>query len=325
MEQNGSGEDNSVAALLHDWKEDNLDIESLLSNRQDSQNANQSPYQADHRVPTFHGNAGNNPHSSSGANNANTNNTNTGMDNGRTRPNALDLTRTIKYEPLSCQQQVNNATPVSPRHSPYHNAEVSTPYSYGNTSPSTSNSRQTTPTSPYTRALHSPVSPHQVSPMSPHRVVLPPQAVSPHHQQNSCSRASSISPVPPYCSAVFGRYANDALSDESSSFSPYGGSDYGFKRQHSPIDKNSDLYRAKRERNNIAVRRSREKKKQREAENEVRVQELTDENNKLQSRLDVVLKEMKLLKSLYKNIGVALPAEAQQKIERELAKINASS
>lgn len=94
------------------------------------------------------------------------------------------------------------------------------------------------------------------------------------------------------------------------------------KRNASLLEKNTDIYRAKRERNNIAVRRSREKKKQREQENEQRVSKLAEENNDLQNRLDVVLKEMNLLKSLYKNIGIALPLEARHKIESEIAKMH---
>lgn len=288
MEQQVGGEAGSVNSLLNDWKEDQFDIESLLAanNRQDVSVSQSGNYQPDHQVPTFNGSA--------------------------TRPNALDLTRAVKYEPGTCQQAKAGQTPISPHHSPY-NGENVPPYVYGNSSPSTSNSRQTTPTSPYTRALHSPVSPHQVSPVSPHGHVIQPP-LSPHQ---TCSRASSISPVPYQMAAVFGRYATDSPAD---SFSSYG-RDFAFKRQHSPMDKNSEVYRAKRERNNIAVRRSREKKKQREVENEMRVQELVDENNKLQSKLDVVLKEMKLLKSLYKNIGISLPMEAQQKLEKELSRI----
>lgn len=68
------------------------------------------------------------------------------------------------------------------------------------------------------------------------------------------------------------------------------------------------------------VRKSREKKKQREQETEKRVKELNDENSALQNKLDIALKEMNLLKNLYKNIGVQLPNEARSKLENELSK-----
>lgn len=287
MDQAGADEA-TVAALLSDWKEENFELDNFVAaNRQSMQN-----YQADHQVPTFNGSLN--------------------------RPNALDLTRNVKYEPSSCQQM--KSSPISPHRSPYHSADSGSVYHYNGSPSPSSGSRQTTPTSPYTQALHSPVSPHQVSPVSPHGAPINPP-LSPHHQ--SCSRSSSISPVPfggPGAAVnVFGRYTSDNSSMDSFG---YYRNDYGYKQEHSPADKNSDVYKLKRARNNIAVRRSREKKKQREIQNEIIVQELTEENNKLQNKLDVVLKEMKLLKSLYKNIGVSLPAEAQHKIEQELSKLS---
>ena len=292
MEQTGADE-GTVASLLHDWKEDNIDIDALLrssgANTHTTQTPNpNSPYQSDHQVPTFNGN--------------------------NRRPNALDLTRSVKFEPRSCQEIESQMRATSPHSSPYRPNSCNgggTVFNYSNgtsrqlTSP-VSPARQTTPTTPI-----SPYSPHsQVSPVSSHaaNAMHNMAAMSPHSV-----RSNSCSPVPYNMSAVFGRYAGDASID--SYMNSYSAS---LKRQ----DKNTENYRAKRERNNIAVRRSREKKKQREVENEMRVQELSDENSKLQTRLDVVLKEMKLLKSLYQNIGVSLPAEAQMKIERELSKLS---
>jgi len=284
MEQAGSDEA-TVAALLQDWKEDNLDIDALIrASSSNTQPTQSSPYQADHQVPTFNGSL-------------------------QKRPNALDLTRQVKFEPRSCQQEMENqimrASSASPHGSPYRpsscNGGSVFNYSSGmsTASPVSPNRPATTPVSPY--------SPHSQGPVSPH---MQAGGMSPHS-----SRSNSCSPVPPYMSQVFGRYA-DAASIESYMYATDMHGNY--KR----MDKNSETYRAKRERNNIAVRRSREKKKQREIENEMRVQELTDENTTLQSRLDVVLKEMKLLKSLYQNIGVTLPAEAKNKIDKELSKLS---
>lgn len=298
MEQNHS-EEAAVASLLNDWKEDNLDIDSLLrasaAQTQTTQSVSpNSPYHSDHQVvPTF--------------------------DGSTRRPNALDLTRAIKYEPRSCQELENQmrASSTSPHGAAYrpNNCPPNSAFNYNNghgmrpgMSPVSPN-RQTNPTTPY--------SPHsQISPVSPHAASLhgSMSAMSPHSV-----RSNSCSPVPYHMSTVFGRYASDASMD--SYMSGYSSGDmHGLKR----MDKNSENYRAKRERNNIAVRRSREKKKQREVENEIRVQDLTDENTKLETRLNVVLKEMKLLKSLYQNISASLPPEAQVKIEREISKLTSS-
>lgn len=239
--------------------------------------------QADHQVPTFNGNS--------------------------RRPGVLDLTRSaVKFEPRSCQEmeQQYRASSASPHPSPYH--ANNTVFNYSNNGMQRSSA---SPMSPHRQmqpsAPHSPYSPHsQISPVSPRN----PAAMSPHSRSNSCS------PVHPYLNTVFGRYADTNL-DMSGYVGGYASDMHNLKR----MDKNSESYRAKRERNNIAVRRSREKKKQREIENEVRVQELTDENSKLQNRLDVVIKEMKLLKSLYQSIGASLPNDAQMKLERELSKL----
>jgi len=283
-------EEPGVAALLQDWKEDPLDIDAIIrASGSNTQTTQASPYQAaDHQVvPTFNGNL------------------------QQQRPNALDLTRQVKFEPRSCQEMESHmrASSASPHNSPYSRPSSCNGGSVFNYSPGMSSAspvspnRQTAPVSPY--------SPHsQISPVSPH---MQPGAMSPHS-----SRSSSCSPVPhPYMSAVFGRYADASLE---SYMNGYAADMHGqYKRMDT---KNTETYRAKRERNNIAVRRSREKKKQREIDNEMRVQELTEENTTLQSRLDVVLKEMKLLKSLYQNIGVSLPAEAKSKIEKELSKLS---
>ena len=50
------------------------------------------------------------------------------------------------------------------------------------------------------------------------------------------------------------------------------------------------------------------------------MKELSDENSALQNKLDVAVKEMSLLKNLYKSIGVQLPPEARVKLENELSK-----
>lgn len=62
-------------------------------------------------------------------------------------------------------------------------------------------------------------------------------------------------------------------------------------------DKASEEYRQKRERNNIAVRKSRSKSKMKHLETEVRVTELTNENEKLRSKVVLLQRELAALRN----------------------------
>lgn len=73
------------------------------------------------------------------------------------------------------------------------------------------------------------------------------------------------------------------------------------------LSKDSEEYRDKRERNNVAVRKSRNKSKQRVLETEKRVKELEDENTQLQNKITVLSKELNVLKSLFASAGVVQP------------------
>lgn len=87
------------------------------------------------------------------------------------------------------------------------------------------------------------------------------------------------------------------------------------KNKKKNVDKNSDEYRRRRERNNIAVRKSREKAKQRSRDTERRVSDLAKENDNLRKRVDTLTKELAFLKSLLGNAGIS-----PQNIESEIAK-----
>ncbi|KAF8784506.1 CCAAT/enhancer-binding protein beta-like [Argiope bruennichi] len=80
------------------------------------------------------------------------------------------------------------------------------------------------------------------------------------------------------------------------------------------LDKASDEYRRRRERNNIAVRKSREKAKQRCKDTERRVCDLVSENDKLRKRVELLSKELSVLKNLLSNVGVS-PESATKNIE----------
>jgi len=63
------------------------------------------------------------------------------------------------------------------------------------------------------------------------------------------------------------------------------------------IEKGSDEYLVKRERNNVAVRKSRTKAKLKHIETQMRVGELTEENDQLRNRISELQKELNALKS----------------------------
>ena len=79
------------------------------------------------------------------------------------------------------------------------------------------------------------------------------------------------------------------------------------KKKRMP-EKGTCEYRQKRDRNNVAVRKSREKSKMRVMETEHRVKELEDENQRLQSKITLLTKELNVLKSLFTSAGVSQPA-----------------
>jgi len=63
------------------------------------------------------------------------------------------------------------------------------------------------------------------------------------------------------------------------------------------IEKGSEEYLVKRERNNVAVRKSRTKAKLKHIETQMRVGELTEENDQLRNRISELQKELNALKS----------------------------
>lgn len=80
-------------------------------------------------------------------------------------------------------------------------------------------------------------------------------------------------------------------------------------------DKNAVEYKLKRQRNNEAVKKSRNKSKLRVLETEQRVKELEEENNQLQSKIALLSKELNVLKGLFSSAGVARPREMMERGE----------
>jgi len=72
----------------------------------------------------------------------------------------------------------------------------------------------------------------------------------------------------------------------------------GSKKKSSNLDKNSSEYREKREKNNNAVKRSRDKSKAKAQEAQVRVHKLQSENEYLRTTVDGMTQELKYLKEM---------------------------
>ena len=81
------------------------------------------------------------------------------------------------------------------------------------------------------------------------------------------------------------------------------------------IDKNTEEYRRRRERNNVAVRRSRDKTRHKREETERRVTELEEENQKLREKLTLLNKEINVLKSLFSSVGVPTSSSSSNTTE----------
>lgn len=96
-------------------------------------------------------------------------------------------------------------------------------------------------------------------------------------------------------------------STAGSSTSSNGGGKITQRRRVPPKD--TDEYRDRRDRNNVAVRKSRDKAKARQEETEKRVKDLTKKNEDLTQKCDMLQKELNVLRSLFSNIGAKLPQE----------------
>jgi len=83
------------------------------------------------------------------------------------------------------------------------------------------------------------------------------------------------------------------------------------QRQISPLDKESDEYRDKRDRNNESVRKSRDKARQRQIEIEACMETLSSENRQLQDRVDSLEKELAILRGVFTSVGTAVPREIE--------------
>jgi hypothetical protein len=79
----------------------------------------------------------------------------------------------------------------------------------------------------------------------------------------------------------------------------------------------SDEYMRRRVRNNSAVRKSREKSRHEQHEQQRRLVELTQENQLLQKKAELLLKEIVVLKGLFPTFGIVPPPEIDMIIPSE--------
>ncbi|KAM4602727.1 CCAAT/enhancer-binding protein alpha [Polymixia lowei] len=79
-----------------------------------------------------------------------------------------------------------------------------------------------------------------------------------------------------------------------------GGSDRGKPKKH--VDKNSPEYRLRRERNNVAVRKSRDKAKMRNVETQQKVIELAADNDRLRKRVEHLTRELDTLRGIFRQL-----------------------
>lgn len=128
---------------------------------------------------------------------------------------------------------------------------------------------------------------------------LPPPHV-PHEGTSPVSEASSLCMDCDTCPV-----SSSTSSPEQYQASGLEGQDYGTLEEgpdgYGPRE--DDEYRRRRERNNIAVRKSRQKAKQRIIQTQERVMELTNDNDRLRDKCSSLQKELNILRALVSSAG----------------------
>ena len=99
-------------------------------------------------------------------------------------------------------------------------------------------------------------------------------------------------------------------------------------RKRSQPEKDSEEYKAKRERNNVAVRKSRAKAKEKNLEREEEVKCLLERNAVLKMQVETITKEMDFIRSLHRpedHVRQVPKPASQQERKQELHIIPVSS
>jgi hypothetical protein len=82
------------------------------------------------------------------------------------------------------------------------------------------------------------------------------------------------------------------------------------------VIKYSNEYHDRRVKNNEAVKKSRMKAKEKQKTSEVQMDKLTEENRMLNDRVDLLMKELQVLRSLYKELKQDVPVNSAQTLGR---------
>eukprot|EP00112_Aurelia_sp_Birch-Aquarium-sp1_P012455 Seg2619.5 transcript_id=Seg2619.5/GoldUCD/mRNA.D3Y31 product="CCAAT/enhancer-binding protein gamma" protein_id=Seg2619.5/GoldUCD/D3Y31 len=85
----------------------------------------------------------------------------------------------------------------------------------------------------------------------------------------------------------------------------------GGGRNGTQAPKNCEEYLKKRARNNLAVKKSRDRSKKRIVETQERVEQLTKENDDLNTKVTLLSKELSVLRALFTNGGFTVPCNLQ--------------
>ncbi|XP_068093456.1 CCAAT/enhancer-binding protein delta [Hyperolius riggenbachi] len=115
----------------------------------------------------------------------------------------------------------------------------------------------------------------------------------------TCAQTSmSLQPTPP-TSPEPSSAASSACPSPSSTPSNTCGKDRSSKKS---VDRFSPEYRQRRERNNIAVRKSRDKAKKRNTDMQQKLVELSSENEKLHKRIELLTRDLTNLRHFFKQL-----------------------
>ncbi|TFJ97327.1 glycogen phosphorylase, liver form [Platysternon megacephalum] len=131
--------------------------------------------------------------------------------------------------------------------------------------------------------------------------------------QGTPQRAPKSSPFPGYLQGEPWGYGNPHKGYGALVKEEPRGAESGRRSGYNPlpfqgkkaVNKDSLEYRLRRERNNIAVRKSRDKAKRRVLETQQRVLELAAENERLQSRVAQLSQELDTLRALFRQMPEA--------------------
>lgn len=228
-----SHDEANVIDMIEDWREETLDLESLLHSTSSQTKPHNGAIPSQAPISSISGSQlpttttdmiGNSTTSSASGLPAYPQKVEVPtFSSSANRPSVLDLSTTIKFQErqriinhMNSQQQQQRSmsphqapsphSPHSPHHSPYmQNNPAQQVFNYNNTQ------EQHSPVSPHqTRVIHSPVSPHGPNmdqsphsphmpsgPISPHPAQPPPGSMSPHSPYSMPNR-NAVSPVSPH-------------------------------------------------------------------------------------------------------------------------------